>query len=398
MTISLHVQPSRRLAGLSSAIFTEMNQRKRAVEASGTFEVIDLGIGSPDQPPSPFIMEALTQAVRNPDNYGYPTSEGSLRFRETVASWYFHRFHVEVDPDHEVLSLMGSQDGLAHLAQGWIDPGDVVLVPDPGYPIYFASVNLAGGEIYPLPLRAENGFLPDFTNIPADILERAKLMVLNYPNNPVSATVQEGFFEKVVRFARENDILVAHDMAYSEMAFDGYRPPSFLETPGAKEVGVEFNSLSKSFNMAGCRVGYIVGNAQIIRPLAIIKSNIDYGIFLAIQEAAIAAMEHDILHPGQNRIAQVYQERRDVLLDGLAAIGWKIDKPKATMFVWAPIPDGWTSENFAFTLLEKAGVVVIPGNAFGQEGEGYVRIALVKPVDVLKEVIERIKKSGIISR
>jgi LL-diaminopimelate aminotransferase len=358
--------------------------------------VIDLGIGSPDQPPSPLVIEALTKAVQNPENYGYPTSEGSIRFRETTARWYRHRFGVGLDPEHEILSLMGSQDGLAHLAQAWIDPGDVVLVPDPGYPIYFASVTLAGGEIYPLPLREENSFLPDFSNIPDEIKRRAKLMVLNYPNNPVAAVAEDGFFADVVTFARENQIIVAHDLAYSELAFDGYRPPSFLMTPGAKEIGVEFNSLSKSFNMAGCRIGYLVGNREIIKPLAIVKSNIDYGVFLAVQEAAVAAMEHDIAHPGQNGNAALYKERRDVLLDGLKEIGWDIPKPKATMFVWARVPEGWTSESFAFTLLEKAGVVVIPGNAFGAQGEGYVRIALVKPVDVLKDVILRIKESGIL--
>jgi LL-diaminopimelate aminotransferase len=397
MTTSFTIQPSKRLAGLTSAIFTEMNRRKREVEARGEREVIDLGIGSPDQPPSPLIMETLSQAVKDPDNYGYPTSEGSPRFRETVTRWYEHRFHVKLDAEYEVLSLMGSQDGLAHLAQGWVDPGDIVLVPDPGYPIYFASVALAGGEVYPLPLREENDFLPDFGQIPEEIRRRAKLMVLNYPNNPVAATVKEGFFEEVVAFARENQIIVAHDQAYSELAFEGYRPPSFLETPGAKDIGVEFNSLSKSFNMAGCRVGYLVGNREIIRPLAVIKSNIDYGIFLAVQEAAVAAMEHDMNHPGENRNFEVYEQRRDVLVDGLSEIGWHMTKPKATMFVWAKIPAGWTSEDFAFTLLEKAGVVVIPGNAFGKEGEGYVRIALVKPVDVLKEVIQRIKESRILS-
>ncbi len=389
------IQPAKRLSGLTSAIFTEMNRRKRIIQARG-MEVIDLGIGSPDQPPSPLVMEALTRAVQNPDNYGYPTSEGSVRFRETTARWYRHRFGVELDPECEVLSLMGSQDGLAHLAQAWVNPGDVVLVPDPGYPIYFASVTLAGGEVYPLPLREENNFLPDLSNIPTEIKNRAKLMVLNYPNNPVAAIATEDFFAEVVAFATSNRMIVAHDLAYSELAFDGYRPPSFLETPGAKEIGVEFNSFSKSFNMAGCRIGYLVGNSEVIKSLAIIKSNIDYGVFLAVQEAAVAAMEHDIEHPEENGNGILYQTRRDVLLDGLREIGWNIPKPKATMFVWARVPSGWTSETFAFTLLEKAGVVVIPGNAFGVQGEGYVRIALVKSVDVLKDVITRIKESGIL--
>lgn len=393
----LSVQPSKRLSGLTSAIFTRMNQLKREVEEKGEWKVIDLGIGSPDHPPAPFIMETLTREAQKDDAYRYPTSEGSLRFREEVSRWYAYRFGVELDPEKEVLSLMGSQDGLAHLALAWIDPGDVVLVPDPGYPIYFASVHLAGGEIYPMPLTEDRGFLPDFQAIPEEIRKRAKLMVLNYPNNPISATADVPFFQEVVDFARENGILVAHDLAYSELAFDGYRPPSFLEVPGAIEIGVEFNSLSKSFNMAGCRVAYLVGNAEIVRSLAIIKSNIDYGIFLPVQEAAIAAMKYDRLHPGANPVARVYQERRDVLLDGLEEIGWSIPKPKATMFVWAKIPVGWTSESFAIALLEQAGVVVIPGNAFGTQGEGYVRIALVREKEQLQEAVERIKRSGIFS-
>jgi LL-diaminopimelate aminotransferase len=391
----LTVKTSKRLTGLTSAIFTKMNQLKKEVEQQGRWKVIDLGIGSPDRPPSPFIMDTLSREVQKADAYGYPTSEGSLAFREEVARWYGYRFGVQLNPENQVLSLMGSQDGLAHLAMAWIDPGDVVLVPDPGYPIYFASVVLAGGEIYPMPLKEENGFLPNFDEIPEEIRNRAKLMVLNYPNNPVSATADQAFFQKVVDFALKNQVIVAHDLAYSELAFDGYRPPSFLETPRAMEVGVEFNSLSKSFNMAGCRVAYMVGNEEIVKSLAVIKSNIDYGIFLPIQKVAIEAMKYDRLHPGSNPISRVYQERRDVLLDGLQEIGWSIPRPKATMFVWAKIPEGWKSEDFAVTLLEKAGVVVIPGNAFGEQGEGYVRIALVQSPEVLREAVGRIKQAGI---
>lgn len=392
--ISVHT--SKRLTGLTSAIFTRMNQLKKEVEEKGRWKVIDLGIGSPDRSPSPFIIETLAREVQKPEAYGYPTSEGSQEFREEVARWYDYRFGVKLDPACQVLSLMGSQDGLAHLAMAWIDPGDVVLVPDPGYPIYFASVVLAGGEIYPMPLQEGNGFLPNLDVIPEEVKKRAKLMVLNYPNNPVSATADKKFFRKVVDFAQKNQVIVAHDLAYSELAFDGYRPPSFLEVPHAMEVGIEFNSLSKSFNMAGCRVAYMVGNAEIVRSLAVIKSNIDYGIFLPIQKVAIEAMKHDRLHPGSNPISRVYQERRDVLLDGLQEIGWSIPKPKATMFVWAKVPIGWKSEDFAIALLEKAGVVVIPGNAFGKQGEGYVRIALVQSTEVLKEVVDRIKQSGIL--
>lgn len=389
------MKPSKRLGSLSSAIFTEMGIRKRAIEQKG-IKVIDLGIGSPDQPPAPHLVETLVKAVQNPLYYRYPTSEGTMEFRQTVAAWYDYRFGVRLQPENEVLSLMGSQDGLAHLALAWIDEGDIVLVPDPGYPIYAASVTLAGGEMYPLPLTSDNQYLPDLDQIPVDICQKAKLMILNYPNNPLAATADRAFFEKVVAFAKKHEIIVAHDLAYSELAFDGYKPSSFLEVDGAKDIGIEFNSLSKSFNLAGCRIAYVAGNPDIIKPLAIVKSNIDYGVFLAVQEVAIAAMKAD-MSGQQPSIAESYQSRRDVLIDGLAKHGWNIEKPKATMFVWARIPEGWSSSEFAFGLLERAGVVVIPGNAFGQQGEGFVRIALVEKEEVLREAVQRIVDSGMLS-
>jgi LL-diaminopimelate aminotransferase len=389
------MKPAKRLSLLTSAIFTEMNARKRQVEQQG-IKVIDLGIGSPDLPPSPIVIEALTQAVQDPKNYRYPTSEGSVAFRQAVAEWYFHRFGITLKLDDEILALMGSQDGLAHLAQAWVDPGDIVLVPDPGYPIYSASVLIAGGEMVTMPLTEENGFLPKFDKIPLDVCKRAKLMILNYPNNPLTAIADKSFFEKVVEFAHKHNIIVVHDLAYSELAFDGFRPSSFLEVPGAKEIGIEFNSLSKTFNMAGCRIAYVVGNAEIIKPLSVFKSNIDYGVFLAVQKAAIAALKSDIENKFQNPNASVYEKRRDLWISGLREIGWELDAPKATMFVWAKIPQGWSSQSFAFTMLEKAGVVVIPGDAFGSQGEGYVRIALVEDEAVLKEAIRRIDESGIL--
>ncbi|MGE5703336.1 MAG: aminotransferase class I/II-fold pyridoxal phosphate-dependent enzyme [Clostridia bacterium] len=386
-------QPSRRLKHLSSAIFSEMAERKQAV--AQRMQVIDLGIGSPDKPPAPHLIQALTEAAHQDDNYGYPGSPGSAAFRGEVAEWYRYRFGVELNPQTEIHALMGSQDGLAHLALAWADPGDVVLVPDPGYPIYAGSVYLSGAELYPMPLRAERSFLPDLAAIPADICQRAKLMILNYPNNPVSAVAPLSFFEEVVRFAKQHDIIVVHDLAYSEMAFDGYRPPSFLEAKEAMDVGIEFNSFSKSFNMAGCRIAYVAGNAEIIKPLAVVKSNIDYGVFVPVQEMAIAALRHDRSSRETNPVAALYQERRNVLLQALAEIGWEIELPKATMFVWAKVPAGWTSRQFAFELLERTGVVVIPGDAFGQEGEGYVRIALVKEPEELRLVAKRIGESGI---
>jgi LL-diaminopimelate aminotransferase len=378
---------SARLEKLSSAIFTEVASWKREAQAAG-LDVIDLGIGSPDRPPSATVIEALQRAVLNPANYGYPTSEGSPRFREAVARWYRYRFGVELDPEREVLALMGSQDGLAHLALAVTDPGDTVLVPDPGYPIYTASLALAGAEPYLLPLRAENRFLPDLNAIPEQVASRAKFILLNYPSNPLSAVADRPFFEELVGFARRHGLIVVHDLAYSEMAFDGYKPMSILEIQGAKEIAVEFHSLSKSFNMAGCRIAFLVGRPDVIQALKIVKSNIDYGVFLAVQEAGIAALEEDMAHDGS--VSGLYERRRDTLLEILAEYGWHIDKPKATMFVWARIPDGWTSRQISQEMLLRAGVAVIPGDAFGAEGEGYVRIALVQEEERLREAGRRI--------
>jgi LL-diaminopimelate aminotransferase len=283
---------------------------------------------------------------------------------------------------------MGSQDGLAHLALAITDPGDIALVPDPGYPIYTAGLTLAGVEPYRMPLRAENDFLPQLEAIPEHIARRAKFILLNYPSNPVSAVADLAFFERVIDFARRYELIVVHDLAYSEMAFDGFRPPSIMEVSGAKEVAVEFHSLSKSFNMAGCRIAFLVGRSDVIEALKIVKSNIDYGIFLAVQEAGIAALEEDM--ENERTVAPLYERRRNALLETLAEHGWTIAKPKATMFVWAPIPEGWTSRQISREMTLHAGVVVIPGDAFGAEGEGYVRIALVQEEERMREAGRRI--------
>ncbi|CAG7613737.1 LL-diaminopimelate aminotransferase [Paenibacillus solanacearum] len=378
---------SKRLAELGSAIFSEVAHWKKDVAARGV-DVIDLGIGSPDRPPSPKVIRALQEAVADPAAYGYPTSEGSLAFRETVAKWYKHRFGVELNPETEIVTLMGSQDGLAHLAMSVTDPGDTVMVPDPGYPIYSASLVLAGVTPYYLPLREENGFLPDLDSIPPDVAAKAKFMLLNYPSNPLSAVATLDFFERVVDYAEKHDLLIVHDLAYSEMAFDGFRPPSILEVEGAKRCAVEFHSLSKSFNMAGCRIAFMVGREDAVQSLRMLKSNIDYGVFVAVQRAGIAALEEDMA--GGCSVAEVYEKRRDIVVEGLRRAGWNIDKPKATMFIWARIPEGWTSRQISREMVYHAGVVVIPGDAFGQEGEGYVRIALVQEQDRLREAVDRI--------
>jgi LL-diaminopimelate aminotransferase len=378
---------SKRLSQLGSAIFAEVSEWKEQVNKQG-MDVIDLGIGSPDQPPSPKVIEALVQAVSKPHNYGYPTSEGSLQFRQTIARWYQYRFGVELDPNDEILTLMGSQDGLAHLAMAITDPGDLVLVPDPGYPIYAASLVLAGVTPYTMPLRIENNFLPDLDRIPEAVAKQAKFMLLNYPSNPLSAVADRAFFARLVAYAHKHHIIIVHDLAYSEMTFDGFLPVSILQIPDAKEIAVEFHSLSKSFNMAGCRLAFMVGNSEVVQALQTLKSNIDYGVFIAIQEAGIAALEEDMTH--DHSVAKQYELRRNLLVEGLRNIGWDIPLPKATMFVWAPIPKGWTSRQIAREILFSTGVVVIPGDAFGSEGEGYVRIALVQSEERLVEAVSRI--------
>lgn len=390
----MKIRPAKRLEKMSSAIFTELMIKKKELLSKG-IDVIDLGIGSPDKPPHHEIIQSLKEAVSDPVVYNYPAFQGNDEFRQTIADWYNFRFGVDLDPKKgEVLVLMGSQDGLAHLAQAFVDEGDVVLIPDPGYPIYSISVHLAGGTVYPMPLLEENDYLPDFSKIPTEILKKAKLMILNYPSNPLSATATVDFFAEVVKLAQDFEIIVAHDNAYSEMAFDGFKPPSFLEVDGAKDVGIEFNSLSKSFNIAGARIGYVVGNAEIIEPLTVLKSYIDFGVFEAVQRVATEALRRDIKYP--NETYKIYQDRRDVVIKAFNDIGWNISKPNATMFIWAPIPAGWKSLEFAFTLLERTGVVVIPGDAFGKYGEGYVRIGMVQDTERLMEAVERIAQSGIL--
>ncbi|MFZ5813939.1 MAG: aminotransferase class I/II-fold pyridoxal phosphate-dependent enzyme [Bacillota bacterium] len=384
-----------RLQKLASAVFTTMDEARKRKLAEGA-DVINLSIGSPDLPPAPHVMEALAAAVRDTGVYGYPMRDLPA-FREAVAHWYRQRFGVVLDPATEVLGLTGSQEGLAHIAQAVTDPGDLVLVPDPGYPIYAAGPVLAGAELYPVPLEAERGYLPDLEALPDEVKRRAKLLLLNYPSNPLSAVATPGFFEQVVAFARRHGVAVLHDAAYSELTFDGYRPPSFLQTPGAMEVGLEFNSLSKTFNLAGARIAYAVGNPRLVGLLAEVKSHLDYGLFRPIQLAAVAALTGP-----QGCVAEMaatYQHRRDVLVGGLNRLGWAVPSPRATMFCWAPVPAGYASSlQFAMALLDRAGVTVVPGSGFGERGEGYVRIALVQPAERLAEAVERIGRAGILSR
>jgi len=378
---------STRLDALQTGIFSTISSLIKEARAQGR-DVIDLSVGSPDMPPPLHVKEALLAAAKNDQNYGYTLTEGIAELKEAVVNWYQKYYNVTLHPDKEILSLMGSQDGLAHIHWALLDPGDIVLVPDPGYPIYYAGVQLAGGEIYPVPLLAENQYLPDLDSIPAEICRRAKVMILNYPSNPLAATASKEFFAKLVEFAKKQDIIILHDFAYSELSYDGFKNTSFLEAPGAKEVGIEFHSISKTFNLAGCRLGFICGNEQIVDALRKIKSNIDYGIFRPVQLAAAAALSGDPKCVRENALA--YQKRRDTLLDELARYGWQVDKPKASMFAWAKLPSPFTSsEQFVADLIKEAGVAVVPGTAFGPKGEGYVRIGLVQDQQLLQEAGRR---------
>jgi LL-diaminopimelate aminotransferase len=379
---------SDKIKKLSASIFQEIADRKRAAISRGV-DVIDLSVGSPDLPPPAVVTETLAKLSKDTTKYGY-TLRGITEFHEAAAHFYKHRYSVELDPNKEILQLMGSQDGLAHLATAIINPGEYVLVPDPGYPIYEASVTIAGGKVYPMPLLAENDFLPILEAIPVDVLEKTRMMIISYPGNPVTALASAEFFERLVEFARRWNILIVHDFAYSELIFDGNPQISFMSIPGAKEVGVEFNSLSKTFNMAGCRIGYVVGNSQVLQILSSFKSHIDYGVFYPIQKAAAAALKSDYAFLKEQ--VEEYEYRRDSLIAGLEKSGWKVAKSPATMFVWAKIPSGLTSREFAFDLIDEAGVAVIPGDAFGKLGEGYVRIALAQPAEVLLEAASRIQE------
>ena len=386
--ISMNLVASEKVNKMSASIFQEVAIRKLEAIKKGK-DVIDLSVGSPDFSPPQFVIDTLIEYASDPSKYGY-TLTGIPEFHNAVSYFYNQRYGVELNPSTEVLQLMGSQDGLAHLATAIINPGDYVLVSNPGYPIYEASVNIAGGVIYPMPLLAENKFQPMLDDIPAKILEKTKMMIISYPGNPVTALADKAFFEKVVAFAKQHDILVVHDFAYSELIFNENPQLSFMSVPGAKEVGIEFNSLSKTFNMAGCRIGYVVGNEQAIAILSSFKSHIDYGIFYPIQMAAVKALTSNFSFL-QTQV-QEYEHRRDVLISGLEKSGWQVPRSPATMFVWARIPEGWKSREFAFELIDQAGVAVIPGDAFGDLGEGYVRIAMVQPPDRLSQAAERIQE------
>jgi LL-diaminopimelate aminotransferase len=379
------IKPSVKLEHLTTSVFSQLAEKKNKKVKLG-YDMVDLSIGSPDLPPPAFIKERLAYDVMQNDQYGYPLT-GTDEFKEAVSIYYKKRFGVDINTS-EVLQLMGSQDGLSHLTLAYLDPGDIVIVPDPGYPIYSASVRIAGAELYTVPLNDQNDFMPNLELIPQDIRQKAKMMILSYPGNPVPSLAGQDYLEQVIEFGKENQILIVHDFAYSELIFDDQKPISILSIPGAKEIAVEFNSLSKSFNMAGCRIGYLVGRPELIEPLAVIKSHIDYGVFYPIQKAASLALTSDYSFLAEHRLT--YQKRRDAFVNHLHNHGWNVRLPQGGMFVWAKLPEGWTSLEFAMAAIE-VGVIVTPGQAFGDEGEGYVRIALVHDEARLIEAADRLK-------
>jgi LL-diaminopimelate aminotransferase len=383
---------SKKLNSLPPYLFVEIDKAKRKAKAEGR-DIIDLGIGDPDQPTPRHIIEALYQAAQDPANHRYALDQGMPALRRAIAGWYKRRFNVDLNPDTEILPLIGSKEGIAHFPLAFLNTGDYALIPDPCYPPYKGGTILAGGKPYLMPLRESNAFLPDLKSIPTNIRKKAKLMFINYPNNPTSATAEKDFYAKIVEFCRKNKIIVVSDLAYSEIAYDGYRPASFLEVEGAREVGIEFHSLSKTYNMTGWRVGWACGNAKLISALAQVKSNIDSGIFSAIQLAGIVALEGPQEHI--KNMCKLYQERRDALICGLRSLGWQVRPPRATFYVWVKIPQGNDSLKFARLLLGKLYIVVTPGVGFGKYGQGYIRFALTVPCERIKEAVSRLKKEMI---
>ncbi len=382
-------EKAERLKKLPPYLFKELD-RKRDEAISKGVDVIDLGVGDPDLPTPEPVVEEMKRAVQDSKNHRYPSYVGMIEFRKAVAEWYKNRFGVSLDPENEVLSLIGSKEGIAHFPLAFVNPGDIVLVPTPAYPVYNISTIFAGGTSFFMPLLEENHFLPDLSSIPTQIAEKAKIMFINYPNNPTSAVADKDFFKEVVEFAKKYGIIVCHDAAYTEISFDGYVPPSILEVDGAKDVAVEFHSLSKTYNMTGWRIGFAVGNAELISALGAVKSNIDSGVFQAVQIAAIRALRLD--RSWIKETVDIYKKRRDLLVEALNNIGLKVKPPKATFYLWIKVPEGYSSEGFASKLLDEAGIVVTPGNGFGEPGEGYIRISLTQKDERLKEAVDRIKR------
>ena len=379
---------AQRIKAIPPYLFAEIDKKKAEAIKKGV-DIINLGIGDPDQPTPDNIIKKLNESVADPKTHDYPPYAGTEDFRQAVAGWYKNRFDVNLDADKEVMALIGSKEGIAHVFLAFIDPGDFSLIPDPAYPVYKTGTLFANGFPYIMPLLEKNGFLPDLERIDEEIARKAKLMFINYPNNPTGAIADKSFFERVVRFAKKYDILVCHDFAYSEMTYDDYKANSFLEVDGAKDVGLEFHSLSKTYNMTGWRLGFVVGNAEAISALSIIKTNVDSGAFKAIQRAGVEALTGP--QDSIQKMNDIYTGRRNVVIDGLNKLGWNLKPIKASFYIWVPTLDNMSSMDFADLLLEKTGIIVTPGIGYGEYGEGYVRIALTVGKERLQEAMERLK-------
>lgn len=386
------ISPADRIQALPPYVFARLDELKARAREQG-LDLIDLGMGNPDGATPQPVVEAAIAALQNEANHGYPPFEGTASFRHAITKWYRRRYDVELNPDSEALPLLGSKEGLTHLAIAYINPGDLVLVPSPAYPAHFRGPLIAGGKVHSLILKPENNWIIDLAAIPDAVAQQAKILYFNYPSNPTAATAPREFFEDIVAFARKYEILLVHDLCYAELAFDGYQPTSLLEIPGAKEISVEFHTLSKTYNMAGWRVGFVVGNRHIIQGLRTLKTNLDYGIFAALQSAAETALQLPDIY--LDKVQTRYRRRRDFLIDGLNQLGWNIAKTKATMYLWVECPPGIGSTDFALSVLQQTGVVVTPGNAFGIAGEGYVRISLIAECDRLQEVLHRFQQANI---
>ena len=385
------IEVATRIKTLPPYLFAAIDKMKQEAIAKGV-DIINLGIGDPDLPTPTPVIDSLAEAAKNAKHHQYPSYDGMLTFRTAVADWYKRRFNVTLNPTNEVLTLIGSKEGIGHIHLAFVDPGDVVLVPSPGYPVYPVGTSFCGGVTHIMPLTKSNGFLPDLEAIPKDVAKKAKLMWLNSPNNPTSVVMTKDYFKRVIDFANEHQIIVCHDAAYSEIYYDGKRPVSFMEVEGAKDVGVEFHSLSKTYNMTGWRIAFVVGQKDVIAGLGKVKSNLDSGVFEAIQAAGITALGLD--ESVTDGIRKIYQDRRDTLVPGLKQLGLEVDPPPAAFYAWITVPKGYTSTSFTAHLLEKAGIVTTPGNGFGDPGEGYIRMTVCTSKERLAEAVERIKKVG----
>ncbi|MGD9580329.1 MAG: LL-diaminopimelate aminotransferase [Vampirovibrionia bacterium] len=388
----LNIPVSQRISKLPMYVFAELDVLKAEARAQG-LNVIDLGIGSPDLPTPEPIIEAAQKAVADPSNHGYPNFKGKPEFRKAVSEWMMERYNVEMDPETEIQALIGSKEGLAHLSMAYTDVGDINIVPDPYYPVHSRGTWVAGGDVYHIPLKAENKFLPDLKSIPEDIAKKAKMFFINYPNNPTSAIAPIEFYQEIVDYCLKYNILLVSDMAYGELGYDGYRPPSIFNVPEARNCAIEFHSCSKTFCMAGFRVGFAVGNKDIIKSLFSIKTNCDYGLASFLQDATIAAFKMDKKY--LNNIVSTYQRRRDIVIDGFNSMGWNLEKPKATMYTWIDVPEGYDSKSWIKKVLFETGVCLTPGIAFGEHSDKYFRISLVQKDETLQEVIRRLKENNI---